>query len=117
MAVTITKPPGGRTDDVRSLRFRFRTLTFSGNYATGGEVIQASQLGLKRIQAVLLDNVLVGGVTGTLASSTIAATGASVTIKQSEDAAGASGTTVGIEKTNAEAYVGSSVINALFIGY
>jgi hypothetical protein len=117
MAATVTKPAGEpRADDARALRLRIRSIALTGNYATGGETITAGQVGLKRITFVTPTNVLIGGVAGTLCSISIAADRQSFTIKQSEDAAGAAGTPVGQEKTNAEAYVANSVVDVLIIG-
>lgn len=119
MAVALTKPTS-RADDTRALKRRLRRLTFSGNYATGGETITAAQLGLSRIVAVNPMNAVVrgpAGVTGTIPVLDIASDQKSVTVRQLEDAAGASGTTVGAEKTNAEAYVANSFLDVEFIGF
>lgn len=122
MSVSISKPTegGGRTDDVRALKFRFRKLSFSGNYATGGETIQASSVGLKRITAVVpLDSLIraANGVTGVMPVFDVASDGKSVVVRALEDAAGVAGATIGAEKTNAEAYVANSELDVLFIGY
>lgn len=119
MAVAITKPTS-RADDVRSLKRRLRTLTFSGNYATGGETITAAQCSLLRIVAVNPLNAVVrgpAGVTGTIPVIDIASDRKSFTVRQLEDAAGASGTTIGAEKTNAEAYVASSFLDVEVVGF
>ena len=122
MAVAVTKPSeaGGRADDVRALKFRLRKLSFSGNYATGGETVTAKVLGLKRISAcVPLDSFIraANGVTGVFPVFDVASNGEQVVIRALEDAAGAAGTTVGQEKTNAEAYVANSELDVLFLGY
>ena len=123
MAVALSRTSGRRADDVRALRFRFRTLTFSGNYATGGEVITgrgAGGPGLNRILAVIpLDSLIraPSGVTGVVPVIDVSSDGATVTIRALEDAAGAAGTPVGQEKTNAEAYIANSKLDVLFIGY
>lgn len=119
MAVTLTRPAGRRADDVRALRFRFRSIAFSGNYATGGETITAASVGLKRILAVVpLDSLIraANGVTGVLPVFDIASTGTSVVVRSLEDAAGAAGTPLAQEKTNAEAYIANSKLDVLFIG-
>lgn len=119
MAVTVSRPSGIRADDVRALRFRFRTLTFSGNYATGGEAITARSLGLFRVLAVIPADMLLrapAGVTGVLPVFDISSDRKTVTIRALEDAAGAAGTALGQEKTNAEAYIASSKIDVLFVG-
>lgn len=119
MAVTITRPSGRRADDVRALKFRFRTLTFTGNYATGGEVLTSRSLGFYRVIGVVLLDSVIGdpaGVTGVTPKIIVSSDGRTVTIKSMEDAAGAAGTTIGQEKTNAEAYVANSKIDVLLIG-
>lgn len=119
MAVTITRPSGRRADDVRALRFRYRLLSFSGNYATGGETINASDVNLRRILGVLpLDSLIraANGVTGVKPVIDVAADGRSMVIRSLEDAAGAAGTPFGQEKTNAEAYIASSRLPVLIVG-
>lgn len=128
MAVAVSRPSGRRSDDIRALKFRFRTLTFSGNYATGGEVIQLSSapgvtktpnVGLTRILAVIPVDTLIrapSGVTGIVPVFDVAADGKSVTIRGLEDAAGVAGAPVGVEKNNAEAYIASSKIDVILVG-
>lgn len=119
MAVTPSRPSGRRADDVRALRFRFRTLTFSGNYATGGETLTAQSVGLKRILGILpMDSLIraANGVQGVEPVFDVAADGRSVVIRALEDAAGAAGTPLGQEKTNAEAYLASSKLDVLLVG-
>jgi hypothetical protein len=119
MAVALTRPSGRRADDVRALRFRFRSLAFSGNYATGGETITAASVGLKRILAVVPLDLMVraaSGVTGVWPVFDISSTGTSVVVRSLEDAAGAAGSPFGQEKTNAEAYIANSKLDVLFIG-
>lgn len=120
MAVAVSRPSGRRADDVRALRFRFRTLTFSGNYSqANNEVVQASSVGLKRILGVIqLDSLVAApnGVTGLLMKIDVAADGRSVTFQMLEDAAGAAGTPLGVEKTDAEAYIASSKMDVIFVG-
>lgn len=118
MAVAISKPLV-RSDDVRALRFRHRRLVFSGNYATNGETVLARSVGLNRIYAVIPADSLIrdpAGVTGVLPIITIAANRQSFTIKSLEDAAGAAGTPIGAEKTNAEAYIANSAIDLIILG-
>ena len=119
MAVSVSRPSGRRADDVRALKFRFRTLTFSGNYATGGEVLTSRSLGFYRILGIIpLDSVIgdPAGVAGVLPKIIVSADGRTVTIKSLEDAAGAAGTVIGQEKTNAEAYVANSKLDVLIVG-
>lgn len=120
MAVAVTSPVD-RGDDVRALKFRIREITFSGNYATGGETLNASDFNLKFIAHISTINAITGvnagGVAGTVPTFVIASNGRSVVVRQLEDAAGAAGTTFGQEKTNAEAYVAGSVHRVLVIGW
>lgn len=125
MAVATSRPSGRRSDDVRALRFRFRTVTFSGNYPTGGETIQAKDLSLKRILAVIPLNSLIrasaGAVTGSLPVFDIVASsggsaGGALTIRHLRDAAGAANSTVGAELTNGTAYPAGSSIDIMVIG-
>lgn len=128
MAVTLAKPtvtggqPLSRVDDVRSYRFRVRRASFSGNYATGGYTINATDpgVGMRRIIAVIpLDGALVAaanGVTGELVKIDYNADRTAFTLRLIEDAATAAGTTIGVEKNNSEAHVASSFVDLLIIG-
>lgn len=119
MAVATSRPSGRRSEDVRSLRFRFRTLTFSGNYATGGESFTAKQFSLIRVLGVIpLDSVIAApnGATGVLPKIDVASDGRTFTIRALEDAAGAAGAPVGAEKNNAEAYIANSKLDVLLVG-
>lgn len=119
MAVTVSRPSGRRADDTRALKSRFRTLTFTGNYATGGEVITARALGFYRILGIRMLDSVIGDpatVTGVVPKIIISADGRTVTIKAMEDAAGAAGAAVFQEKTNAEAYLANSKLDVEIIG-
>lgn len=118
MAHAVTKPLV-RSDDLRALRFRHRRIALSGNYATNGEVILASRFGLSRIYAVIPLQAIVGAanaVTGELPKFDIAADRRSVNLRLIEDAAGAAGATLGVEKNNAEAYAANSILDVLVLG-
>lgn len=41
--------PFSRADDIRSLRWRVRTVALSGTYAAGGDVVTAQELNLKNV--------------------------------------------------------------------
>ena len=119
MAVTLTKEVS-RADDTRAFKRRLRRLTFSGNYATGGETITAASVGLSRFVAVNPLNPLVraaGGVNGTFPVFDISTDRKSVVVKQIESNAAVAGAPTGQEKTNAEAYIASSYIDVEFIGF
>jgi len=127
MAVAISKPtaaggqPLPRVDDVRSHRRRIRRFGFSGNYATGGYTVLATDVGMRRIIGVtpLGGNVVraANGISGELAVIDYNADRTAFTIRLLEDAAGAAGSTIGVEKNNAEAHVASSFIDLEIIGY
>ena len=120
MAVAIAKPTGtsvGADTVWGNKKVRVRTLTFSGNYATGGETITAASVGLKVIEQVHLNGncaLSTDKATANPVGITIASSGTSVVVTQYEGAA--SGAAIG-EKTNAEAYATGSNIRATFIGY
>lgn len=104
---------------------RYRLLSFSGNYATGGEVISLSgpnktqNLGLTRVLGVILLDSLIrapGATTGVEPVIDVSADGKTVTIRALEDAAGVAGAPIGVEKTNAEAYIASSQLPVIFVG-
>lgn len=119
MAVTSSRPSGRRADDVRALRFRYRLLAFSGNYATGGETVTAASVGLKRILGLLPMGGMIraaDGVTGNPFTFDVSADGRQVVIRLLEDAAGAAGTAIGQEKTNGEAYIAGQQLPVLFVG-
>lgn len=120
MPFSVTSPVD-RADDVRSMKFRVRDVTLTGNYTTGGETINASDFGLHFIAWISTVNALTGvgagGVTGTVPTFVINSTGKSVVMRQLEDAGGVAGTPFGQEKTTAEAYVAGSVHRVLAIGW
>lgn len=120
MAIAFSRPSGRRAEDVRALRFRFRTITFSGTYTTAtGEAFTAKQVSMERILGVIPLSPLImdpAGFTGVMPVFTVAADGRTVRISALEDAAGAAQSTFGVQKDNAEAYVANSAINVLIIG-
>lgn len=119
MTVIATLPSGRRARDVRALRMTYRLLSFSGNYATGGETVTARSVGLIRILGVIpLDSSIraANGMTYVLPHFDVATDGRQVVIRSSEDAAAAAGLPFGQEKTNAEAYIASSQLPVIFVG-
>lgn len=119
MAVVATRPSGRRADDVHALRFRFRTLTFSGNYATGGETVTARSVGLFRILGVIPLNGFIAApnaVTGNPYRFDLSSDGKTLTIRAAEDAAGAAGVAMFQEKTNAEAWTANSALDVILVG-
>jgi len=93
-------------------RVHTRRLTFSGNYATGGEAITASTFGLRRISRLVLHN-------GVAASADLATSNPvaynSGTGKIAFYESGASGAATA-EKTNAEAYPTGSFLDVSAFG-
>lgn len=90
-------------------------LTFSGNYATGGEALAASTLGLRSFDTVILDGVAV-------AADLATALGAKYNYGTSKIAFYEGGVTAaeGVafsEKTNGEAYPTGCVVRATAIGH
>jgi hypothetical protein len=115
MAVTITRPSGVQNYKAGNRTVAVRDIAFSGNYATGGETITASQAGLsKRIEQVDVHGGIVNANTTTGLGISVAynSTG-SVTIKVYESAASAGPF---LEKDNAEAYPASTSARFTFIG-
>lgn len=120
MAVTIVRPSGRRADDVRALRLRYRLLQFTGNYPpSGGEIVTAASVGLKRILGIIpLDTMTraPNGTTGTLPIFDVSTDGRTVAIRQIEDAAGAANSPFGADKNGSEAYIASSQLAVIFVG-
>jgi hypothetical protein len=92
---------------------RPRRLTFSSNYATGGEAITASTFGLKKLEQLLLQ----GGV----AAASDKATAIPVFYDQANSKltfyeGSAAGTALS-EKTNAEAYPTGCFLDVVAIGF
>lgn len=120
MAIAIAKPTGVsvQADTVwGNKKVVVRTLTFSGNYATGGETINASSFGLKAIEQIFLNGNLAlstDKATANPVGITIASNGTSVVVTQYEGSA--AGTALS-EKTNAEAYATGSNIRVTVVGY
>jgi hypothetical protein len=118
VAISVASSADGREYDSRSYRRVIRTLTPSGNYATGGESITASQVGLKRIIAVnLLNGSVAPASTPTTAEAVgfiVASNGRSVTLRFYES--GAANAALA-EKTNAEAPPTGQALVVEFIGY
>ena len=112
MAVTATKITGAPDVVHGNERVHSRRLTFSGNYATGGEAISASTFGLRRMSRLVFH--------GGAASASDVATGIPVnwntaTSKVVFYEGSAAGTALS-EKTNAEAYPTGAFIDATAYG-
>lgn len=120
MPVTPTRPSGRRAEDVRALRIRFRTLTFTGNYTQAtGESMTAKQFSMERILGIIPLGIVAGdpaGFTGVVPQFKVAADGRTVRIDMLEDAAGVAGAPLFQQKTDAEAYIANTAINVLVVG-
>jgi hypothetical protein len=115
MAVAVATVAAGTDYVSGNKKVKVRKLTFSGNYATGGESLTASttNVGLKKIDQVIFH----GGV----AAASDLATGVPVfynhaTSKVVFYEGSAAGTALS-EKTNAEAYPTGCHVYATIIGY
>lgn len=116
MAITATAVTNA-SYKVSNKRARVYDLVFSSNYATGGETLNASTVGLNVIEQVSLHGNL--ALSTDLATANpvgvkIASSGVSATITQYEGSA--AGTALS-EKTNSEAYATGSNIRATFVGF
>lgn len=118
MALTITRPSGQRADDARALKWRFRRLTFSGNFTQAtGETLNASDVGLHYILGVVPANGLAPAADQATAnefSFVPASDRRSVVIKLYENAAAGSPSAL---KTNAEAYVTGQFLDVFVVGW
>lgn len=115
MAVTLTRITGA--DHVEgNMKVKVRDAVFSGNYATGGETILASDVNLRRIFQVRSTGVATSTdlATANPIGVRINAAGTSAIVTQYEGSA--AGTAIS-EKTNAEAYATGSNIRLTFLGY
>ena len=115
MAVALTRITGA--DRVEgNCKVKVRDAVFSGNYATGGEAIAASDVGLKRIFEVRSPGVATSTdlATANPVAFEINSGGTSVTVTHYEGSA--AGTAIS-EKTNAEAHATGSHLRITFVGY
>jgi hypothetical protein len=113
MAITVATVAAGTDYVSGNKKVKVKKLTFSGNYATGGEALTASDVGLKKVEQVIPH----GGVA---AASDLATAipvfynhGTSKFVFYEGSAAG----TALAEKTNAEAYPTGCFLYATVIGY
>lgn len=116
MAVAAARPSTtsavADTASVGNRRIRTRRLTFSGNYATGGETIPAARFGFTKVDNLWHCGVAMAADVATSCPVAYnAATGKMVFFEGS-----AAGTALS-EKTNAEAYPTGCFIDVTAIGY
>lgn len=109
MAVTVTAVE--RPTVFGDRRVRIVDLTFSGNYATGGEALSAASLGFARVDLVALEGA---AVASDLATALVAKYNYA-TSKVAFYEGSAAGTAL-TEKTNAEAYPAGCVVRAMVVG-
>lgn len=112
MAVAITKPVPSADRTEGNKKHRVRILTFSGNYATGGEAITPQQVGLRRIEMVNFSGVARAADGAT--ANPVAWDFTNNKLWFYEGAA--SGAAIG-EKTDAEAHATGAFVRAEFIGH
>lgn len=113
MAVAAAAISGVQDTTFGNKRIRCRRLTFSGNYATGGEAYTAALFGLKKIEQL----VPLGGV----AAASDKATSIPVFVDQANSKVtfyeGSAAGTALSEKTNAEAYPTGCFLDVTAIGF
>lgn len=117
MAITATvSEPFDRCDDVRALKHRFRRITLTGTYVTGGFTVTAAEVALSRIGAVLGAGLAPAAdqATANEWSYEINADLDTVTFFLYENAAAGSPSS---EKTNGEAPITGQVLNLVFVGW
>lgn len=119
--LTVTKPSdvkgawkvGNRQGHIRDISID------TGNYATGGFTVTASQLGVKHIDIVLPESVATSGTAGATANPVgirYASDGTSITVQLYElGGTGAAGDPLA-EKTNAEAVAANFTFRVLTFG-
>lgn len=112
MAVAITKVTGADTI-YGNKRVKVRDLVFSGNYATGGESVVASDVGLQTIEQVQPH----GGVAAAADLATANPIFYNHATSKFTFYEGSSAATALTEKDNAEAYPTGSKVRVTFIGY
>ena len=119
MAVSVSAVSGASTV-FGNKRVRVYDLTFSSNYATGGETVNASDVGLKKIEHVQVSGQVAAGSTPTSGNPIgviINSAGTSAAVRLYElGGTGAAGDPLA-EKTNAEAYISGQTCRAAFFGY
>jgi hypothetical protein len=113
MAVTAAKITGEQDTIFGNKKIRPRRLTFSGNYATGGEAITAANFGLRHLEQVIFQ----GGVAMASALSTGCPIGYDQANKKVVFFEGSAAGTALSEKTNAEAYPTGCFIDVTAVGY
>lgn len=112
MAVTATKITGAPDAVAGAERVHTRRLTFSGNYATGGEAITASTFGLRRISRLIMH----AGAASAADVATAIPVGWDRANSKLTFYEGSSAGTALSEKTNAEAYPTGCFIDATAYG-
>jgi len=112
MAVAAAKITGAQDTVWGNKKVRPRRLTFSGNYATGGETIAASNFGLKKVEQIIFH--------GAVAMASALSTGCPVSWDQANGKlvffeGSAAGTALS-EKTNSEAFPTGCFIDVTAVG-
>lgn len=110
MAVALTQV--GRNTVFGDKRIRIYDLTFSGNYATGGEALTAATLGFTNVDIVLLEPVAKASD-----EATAVVIGYDYTASKVVAYEGSTAGTALSEKTNAEAWPTGAYARVLVIGH
>lgn len=112
MAVAVAKVSPNADTTFGNKKIKIRTLTFSSNYATGGEALAASDFGLKKIQHISFGGVASSSDVATACAVSYDYTNGKVVFYES----GAANAALA-EKTNAEAYPTGCNVRVLVVGY
>lgn len=113
MAVAITRVTGADST-FGNKRLKVRDLTFSGNYATGGESVTPANVGLKVIDQVLGSNV--AAAADLVTANPVFYNHATSKFVFYEDNAVAAAASL-TEKNNAEAYATGTKMRVTFLGH
>lgn len=112
MAITAAKITGVQDTTIGNKKLRGRRLTLSGNYATGGEAVTAANLGLRKIEHVIVQGGVAAASDLTTAIPVFYNQATSKLVFYEGSAAG----TALSEKTNAEAYPTGCFVDVTAIG-
>lgn len=112
MAIAVSRPSNSVDYVDANKKVRVRTLTFSGNYTTGGESFTPSMAGMKNIDQVIIH----GGVAAASALSTAIPIFYDYASQKFTFYEGSTAGTALSEKTTAEAYPTGCFVRVTLIG-
>lgn len=115
MAVAAT-PVAGASHVAGNKRVRVYDLVFSSNYAAAGEVVNASDVGLRKIERIDHNGVALATATttGDIVHSTINSTGTTATFTFLQTGTSAD---TPLNEKGVEAHITGAALRAAFIGY